>query len=434
MTINPSEQRLLEHFERKRWMIAIAAVIIQLCLGTVYAWSVFKNDLVANHGWDEVQTSATFMICIGMIGLAAAFGGILVDKKGPRLIATLGGLLFGIGTIVGGIGVQTENILILYLGYGLLGGLGNGFGYVTPIVTLIRWFPDKRGLVTGLAVMGFGAGAFFMGRVAPTNIAAWGVPTTLYIWGVIFLVLVVGAAMFFDNPPHCKLPVQSNSQADATPDDDPFTFEEAIHTTQWWLEWTMLFLNVTAGIGLISQLSPIGKELFRPLANSSLSPEQLIIAIDDAGGLVVAIASIFNGLGRLFWAWLSDGIGRKAVFSIMFLSQAVLYIIIPHLDNYYVFIIFACYLLACYGGGFATMPALAADSFGSENIGRIYGTMLTAWGVAGVIGPLIFSYIKEVTGSFVWALYIATGLLVIGFILSRQYQRPRHKAWVRLTS
>ncbi|MGK7876532.1 MAG: OFA family MFS transporter [Xenococcaceae cyanobacterium] len=432
MNVNPAEQKLLENFQSKRWSIAAAAIVIQLCLGTVYAWSVFKNDLVTNHGWDEVKTSTTFMICIGVIGLAAAFGGILVDRKGPKLVATLGGLLFGLGTIIGGIGVQMENILILYLGYGLLGGLGNGLGYVTPIATLIRWFPDKRGLVTGLAVMGFGVGAFFMGKIAPGNIAAWGVPTTLYVWGAIFLVLVVGAAMFFENPPYYKLPVKSNSQADATPDDNPFTFGEAIHTRQWWLEWTMLFLNVTAGIGLISQLSPIGKELFRPLADSGLSSEQLIIAIDAAGGLVVAIVSIFNGLGRLFWAWLSDGIGRKAVFSTMFLSQAVLYLIVPHIPNYYLFMVVACYLLACYGGGFATMPAFAADSFGSENIGRIYGTMLTAWAVAGVAGPFIFAYIKEVTGSFVWALYVAAGLLVVGFILSRQYKKPKHKALVHL--
>ena len=284
MNVHPTEQKLLGNFERKRWSITIAAIVIQLCLGTVYAWSVFKNDLVANQGWDEVPTSATFMICIGVIGLAAAFGGILVDRKGPRLVAILGGCLFGIGTIIGGVGVQLGNILILYLGYGLLGGLGNGFGYVTPIATLIRWFPDKRGLVTGLAVMGFGAGAFFMGQIAPANIAAWGVPMTLYVWGAIFWVLILGAAMFFENPPKCELPVKVNAKAGATNDDEPFTFDEAIHTKQWWLEWTMLFLNVTAGIGLISQLSTIGRELFRPLAENGLSSEQLIIVIDAAGG------------------------------------------------------------------------------------------------------------------------------------------------------
>jgi OFA family oxalate/formate antiporter-like MFS transporter len=426
--MDPAAQISLDKFQRKRWSIAVAAILIQLCLGTVYAWSVFKNDLVANHGWDELRTSATFMICIGVIGLAAAFGGILVDRKGPKLVAILGGILFGAGTIIGGIGVQMENIVILYLGYGLVAGLGNGFGYVTPIATLIRWFPDKRGLVTGLAVMGFGAGAFFMGRIAPANIAAWGVPVTLYLWGAIFLVLVVGAGTFFENPPHGELPIKARSRADVTPERESFTFEEAVHTPQWWLEWTMLFLNITAGIGLISQLSPIGKELFRFLVDKELSPGQQIIAIDAAGGLVVAIAAIFNGLGRLFWAWLSDGIGRKAVFSIMFLSQAFLYLLIPHIESYYIFMIVACYLLACYGGGFATMPAFAADSFGSQNIGRIYGTMLTAWAAAGIAGPFIFSFVKETTGSFVWALYIATGLLVLGFILSLQYKRPSHKA------
>ncbi len=430
MKIALADSNLLEHFERKRWTIAIAAIVIQLCLGTVYAWSIFKNDLVANHNWNEVATSATFMICIGVIGIAAAFGGILVDRKGPRLVAILGGLLFGFGTLLGSLGIQLENIAILYLGYGLLGGLGNGFCYVTPIATLVRWFPDKRGLVTGLAVMGFGLGAFFMGKIAPAQIAAWGAANTLYVWGIIFLVLVVSAAGFFENPPHCKLPVKAKANKDATPDEDSFTFDEAIHTPQWWLEWTMLFLNITAGIGLISQLSPMGKELFRPLVDRGLSAEQIVLAVDAAGGFTVAIASIFNGFGRLFWAWFSDGIGRKTVFSIMFLSQAILYLIVPHLNNYYVFILVASYLLACYGGGFATMPAFAADSFGSENIGRIYGAMLTAWAAAGVAGPFIFSYVKEVTGGFVAALYIASVLLAIGFILSRQYQKPKHKAWV----
>ena len=428
MQVNPTEQKLLEDFERKRWSIAVAAIIIQLCLGTIYAWSVFKNDLVANQGWDEVQTSATFMICIGVIGLAVVFGGILVDQKGPKLVATLGGILFGIGTIIAGIGIQMENIWILYLGYGLLGGLGNGFGYVTPIATLIRWFPDKRGLVTGLAVMGFGAGAFFMGLMAPANIAAWGVANTLYLWGAIFLILVVASAQWFKNPPQGWQPPGftpkeelRNSEAQSC------TFGEATRSPQWWMLWSMLFLNVTAGIGLISQLSPLARNICPALSTVALSPEELAVAIDFYGGLVVAVASIFNGLGRLFWAWLSDGIGRKAVFSIMFLTQAVLYLIVPEIGNYYLFLVITCYLLACYGGGFATMPAFAADAFGSKNIGRIYGTMLTAWGAAGVVGPFLFSWIKQETGSCNQALYLAAGFLAIGFILARKYKKPKCK-------
>lgn len=415
----------MKKLEHQRWLIAIAAIVVQICLGTIYAWSVFKNDLVANHGWDEVGTSTTFMICIGVIGISAAFGGILVDKKGPKFVALIGGFLFGFGTILAGFGVAQKNILLLYLGYGIIAGLGNGFGYVTPIATLIRWFPDQRGLVTGLAVMGFGAGAFFMGKIAPANIANWGVANTLYLWGVVFLVLVMGAALFFKNPPKGWLPQGFQPQSKtAISDAESFNLSQAIHTSQWWLLWGMLLLNVTAGIGFISQLAPIGKELYRPLVTPNLSSQELTFVVDQAGGLIVAIASIFNGLGRLFWAWLSDSLGRKMVFSIMFLSQAVLYMIVPHVDNYYVFMVITCYLLACFGGGFATMPAFTADAFGAKNIGRIYGIMLTAWGLAGVTGPFIFASIKQATGGFLAALYIAASLLVIGFILSRIYHRP----------
>ncbi|HQO03747.1 MAG TPA: MFS transporter [Spirochaetota bacterium] len=195
-----------ENLEKKRWGIAIAAIVMQLCLGTVYAWSVFKKPLMNAHGWGETETQVTFMILMGVIGLSAAFGGTLVDKKGPRFVASLGGILFGIGTIIAGVGDQMGNIYVLYLGFGIVAALGNGFGYVTPIATLIRWFPDKRGLVTGLAVMGFGAGAFFMGQIAPAMILKFkvvdaagavtssGVANTFYIWGVIFLILVTGAA------------------------------------------------------------------------------------------------------------------------------------------------------------------------------------------------------------------------------------------------
>ncbi|MDA3821855.1 MAG: OFA family MFS transporter [Bacteroidales bacterium] len=420
-----------ENLESKRWVIAIAAIIMQLSLGTVYAWSVFKKVLMKDPwGWGETPVQVTFMICIGMIGIAAAFGGTLVDKKGPRFVATLGGILFGVGTIVGGIGIHIESLPLLYFGYGFLGGLGNGFGYVTPIATLIRWFPDKRGLVTGLAVMGFGAGAFFMGKIAPMNIASMGPAVTLYMWGAIFLVLVTGAAQFFKNPPEGWLPAGFTPPVTASGKAvESFEFKEARKTPQWWILWFMLFFNVTAGIGLISQMSPIGQTLFGPLVDKTLSPEKLAIVIAAAGGSVIAYASIFNGLGRLIWAWISDAIGRKAVFSIMFLTQAVLYVLIASgiISGYYVFIVVACYLLACYGGGFATMPAFAADSFGPKYIGKVYGMMLTAWGAAGVVGPLIFSKVKEATGSFSVALYIAAALLGLGFILSVLYKNPAHK-------
>jgi len=415
-----------ENLESKRWWIAVAAIIMQLCLGTVYAWSVYKMPLMKAHGWGETATQVTFMICIGMIGLSAAFGGMLVDKKGPRFVATLGGILFGVGTLLAGLADQIGSLTLMYVGFGVIAGLGNGFGYVTPIATLIRWFPDKRGLVTGLAVMGFGAGAFFMGRFVPQMINSFqvkdaagalvssGVANTFYIWGIIFLVLVTAAAQLYKNPPAGWLPAGFvPSPAKGVSHADSMDLGEATHTPQWWMLWTMLFLNVSAGLGLLSQLSPMAQDVLRPS-----EPDLAKLAI--AGGTILAIASIFNGAGRLIWAWLSDAIGRKAVFATMFVTQAALYVYLPHVADSVLFTVIACYLLACYGGGFATMPAFAADSFGPRSIGRVYGTMLTAWGCAGIVGPLVFAQLSR--GA---ALYTAAGLLLVGFLLAVSYKPPR---------
>jgi len=473
-----------ENLDTKRWLIAVAAIIIQLCLGTVYAWSVFKGPLMSPSTgqwfaitqanvesiekectkkkvviapeklksldalmnntkyskdelkgklteltftedetklvlgtlkrWSEPSTQTTFMICIGMIGLAAAFGGTLMNMKGPRFVATIGGILFGIGTLVAGYAAQSGSLILLYIGFGFIGGLGNGFGYITPIATLIKWFPDKRGLVTGLAVMGFGMGAFFMGKIAPDMINSMGMANTFYIWGAIFLVLVTASAQLFKNPPAGWLPSGfTPSAAKGTSAADSFTFNEAFKTPQWFMLWGMLFLNVSAGLGLLSQLSPMAQELLK----KTVTDEK---ALAVAGGSIVAIASIFNGLGRLFWAWLSDAIGRKNVFIIMFISQAILYVILPQISSTVLFTIIACYLLACYGGGFATMPAFAADGFGPANIAKIYGIMLTAWGVAGVVGPMVFAHpsLKPI------ALYVAAGLLVVGLLDALIYKKP----------
>jgi OFA family oxalate/formate antiporter-like MFS transporter len=357
------------------------------------------------------------MINMAVIGLAAAFGGTLVDRKGPRFVATIGGILFGSGVLIAGLADQLGSLPLLWLGFGVIGGLGNGFGYVTPIATLIRWFPDKRGLITGLAVMGFGAGAFFMGKIAPGMVIGMGVAKTFFVWGVIFLILVTGAAQFYKNPPKGWTPAGWTPAAATVSAADSFTFDEAIKTPQWFMLWGMLFLNVSAGLGLISQLSPLAQDVVKS-SSPGIAPADLAIA----GGTILAIASIFNGLGRLFWASLSDKIGRRMVFMTMFASQAVLYILLPQISSQILFTIIACYLLACYGGGFATMPPFAADSFGPGYIGKVYGIMLTAWGCAGVVGPLVFAQIKGI------ALYVAAGLLILGFLLAITYKRPERKA------
>jgi OFA family oxalate/formate antiporter-like MFS transporter len=408
-----------ENLESKRWLIAGAGIVLQLILGTVYAWSVFKKPLIAAHGWSEAATQGTFMIIIAVIGLDAAFGGMLVDKKGPKFVATIGAVCYGVGTLFAGLADMTGNIWILYLGYGLIGGLGNGFGYVVPIATLIRWFPDRRGLVTGLAVMGFGMGAFFIGKIAPGMVVSMGVANTFFVLGFTYLVVCTAAALMFRNPPQGWVPkgfVQSAKTVSAA---DSFSFEEAKKTPQWYMIWAMLFLNVSAGLGLLSQLSPMGQEILKKTISD---PAALAVK----GGLILAIASIFNGLGRLFWASMSDKIGRKNVFLAMFASQAALYCFLPQINNATMFTVAACYLLACYGGGFAVMPSFAADSFGPAYIGKVYGIILTAWGAAGVAGPLVFAQIKGAP-----ALYTAAALLVAGFVITLAYQRPKHVSHYR---
>lgn len=418
-----------ENLESKRWGIAMAAVVMQLCLGTVYAWSVFKKPLINAHGWGETQTQLTFMIFMFTIGCAAAFGGTLVDKKGPKFVATIGGVLFGISTLLAGYADQIGSLTLLYISWGLIGGLGNGFCYVTPIATLIRWFPDKRGLVTGLAVMGFGLGAFFMGKIAPAMIASFkggmtpsGVAQTWYIWGIIFLVLVVGSAMLFKNPPAGWLPAGFNPAGGGVSAANSLTFGDAVKTPHWWMLWAMLFLNISAGLGLISQLSPLAQEFYKSLVTDPAvlaDPEAMTKVLAAAGGTVVSISAIFNGLGRLFWARVSDSIGRKAVFATMFASQAIIYILVAMgiISGYWLFLVAACYLLACYGGGFATMPAFAADNFGPGYIGKVYGFMLTAWSAAGILGPYVFSKFKD------QALYIAAALLIAGLLITLAFKK-----------
>jgi MFS transporter, OFA family, oxalate/formate antiporter len=405
-----------ENLMSKRWFIAAAGIVIMTLLGTVYAWSVFVKPVVAATGWDKGAVATTFMIIIGMIGLAAAFGGILVDKKGPKFVCTLGVVLYGVGVLLGGFAISSGNIWFLYIGYGVIGGIGNGLAYVVPIATLIRWFPDRRGLIMGLSVMGFGLGAFFIGKIVPGLINNMGVINSFFVLGAIYLIVNTLAALTLRNPPAGWLPDGFTPSAKTVSAADSFSWEEAKKTPQWYMIWGMLFLNVSAGMGLISKLSPMAQEVISA-AKGITDPAQLAIA----GGGVLATASIFNGLGRLFWSAVSDKIGRKNVFLIMFATQAALYFYLPMVTSVLVFTIIACYLLACLGGGFAVMPSFAADSFGPTYIGKVYGFVLTAWGAAGVAGGYAFKMFDKQQ-----SLYIAAGLLIAGFAVTLMFQRPKH--------
>ena len=405
-----------ENLESKRWFVALAGVVIMLILGTVYAWSVFVKPIVAAQGWEPAVVSRVFMLIIGVIGISAAFGGILVDKKGPKFVAILGAILYGIGVLLGGVALHTGNFWLLLFGYGVIGGMGNGFAYVVPIATLIRWFPDKRGLITGLAVMGFGFGAFFIGMIIPGLINQIGVANAFFVLGAVYLILNLLASMTLKNPPAGWLPKGFTPAATTVSAADSFSWTEASKTPQWYMIWCMLFLNVTAGMGLLSKLSPMAQEVIK-FAQNIDDPAKLAVL----GGGVLATASIFNGLGRLFWAAVSDKIGRKNVFLTMFITQAILYIVLPQISSVLIFTIIACYLLACLGGGFAVMPAFAADSFGPTYIGKVYGFVLTAWGAAGVVGGFVFAQFDKQQ-----SLYTAAGCLILGFIVTLMFKKPKH--------
>jgi OFA family oxalate/formate antiporter-like MFS transporter len=394
-------------------LIAIAGVVIQVALGAVYAWSVFRVPLTENYGTSVSAVNLTFSIAILSLGCAAFFGGLLMARVGPKLVAILSGVLYGAGIFLASF--ATESLTILYLTYGLLAGVGIGLGYIVPIATLVKWFPDKRGFITGVAVAGFGAGALVTAPIARYLVGSVGLFPTFAILGLIYLVMVIGAALFLKNPPEGWKPEGwEPPPAEETVDRSGIDYGlgGALKTWQWYALWALLFLNVTAGIAIISEASPIAQEL--------TGVEPLV-----AAGLV-SIISIANGAGRFLWAWLSDAIGRKWVFLTMYLLQALLFFLIPIIGGtYFVLAILAFVIVSCYGGGFGTMPAFNADYFGSKNVGTIYGLMITAWGFGGVLGPLLISRVVDATGGYQNAFYILAGLMLVSSVLPFIVRPPR---------
>src|SRR5512142_485397 len=372
-----------------RWGIAVAAVIMQICLGAVYGWSVFKIPLMRGEHWPETQVQLNFTLAIFFLGVGTVIGGLWQDRVGPRKVATIAGILYGISYVLAGLSAGAHSLTGMYLTYGVVGGLGMGMGYITPVATLVKWFPDKRGLMTGVAVCGYGAGALIMSPIAARTILAYGVPATMIGLGIVYFVLVVGAAQFYANPPAGWVPTgyvpKTAVQKSATRID--FTVGQAMGTWQFWLLWFMLFLNVSAGIMIISQASPMAQQMvgMNPVA---------------AAGLGVGVISIFNALGRVFWAWMSDMIGRARVYFLLYAIQAVIFFALPNIKSAGLFI--GCFAIIglCYGGGFGTMPSFTADFFGAKFMGGIYGWVLLAWGAAAIPSPIMIASIRQGTGGY----------------------------------
>ena len=387
----------------KRWGIAAAGVLLQIALGAVYAWSVFRKPLSAQFNCTIPDVTLTFTICIMALGFAAFFGGLWSVRVGPRVVAMTGGALYGLGTILASF--SGTQLWWLYMSYGLIGGIGIGFGYIIPVAVLLKWFPDKRGLMTGVAVGGFGVGALVTAPIATHLIQTVGVLPTFAYLGVAYLVVCVSAGFFMENPPAGWVPEGWTPKVLKSSDvvQDDFTFGQALRSWQWWALWLLLFLNTTAGISIISQEAPIFEEL------------GTVTALVAAG--MVGIASIGNAFGRVFWASVSDYLTRRYTFLVMFLLQVVLFWILPSLTGTVSLTVITFVILMCYGGGFGTMPAFAADYFGSRYIGPIYGLMLTAWGFASAFGPLLIAYLRQSSGTYGSGLHILAVILLLSALL-----------------
>jgi MFS transporter, OFA family, oxalate/formate antiporter len=386
-----------------RWGLAAAGFLMQMALGAVYAWSVFRVPLSKQFHWSISQVTLTFTICVFVLGVACFFGGLWLNKSGPRIVALTGGFLYGLGVFLASF--SADKLWWLYLSYGLIGGIGLGFGYIVPVAVLVKWFPDRRGLITGIAVGGFGAGALVTAPLATHLIQSVGVLQTLAWLGICYLVVVMATGYFMRNPPDGWKPegwVPSATQAAQRATKD-YTLGGALKTWQWWALWVLLFLNVSAGISLISQESPMFQEIAK-------------VSAIVAGGMV-GIVSIGNAVGRIFWAWISDSFTRRWTFVVMFLLQIALFWMFPSIFSASVLTVVSFIILMCYGGGFGIMPAFAADYFGAKNVGPIYGLMLTAWGCASAFGPLLIAHLRQATGSYVSGLHTIAGIMAASVLL-----------------
>lgn len=375
---------------------------MQLALGAVYGWSVFLNPLRDAYGAGKVEVSLVFTVTLVTLGLTAGLGGWLQGRYGPRKVATAAGILYGGGVALSGF---APDLPVLYLTHGVIGGIGLGFGYIVPLTVLTGWFPDRRGQITGLAVTGFGLGALITSPLATELIAAIGVGNTFLTLGLGYMLIVTLAAQYLVRAPDGFAPAGWTPSAQKIkPALHNATLREALRGPHWYLLWLMLALNVSAGAALISVAAPLTQELTHVGASM--------------GALAVCVIALFNGIGRIVFGTLSDRIGRPRAFMAIFLLQVVAFASIAMTTNFLWMLFPFAVIALCYGGGFGTMPAFAADLFGPKYAGTIYGAMLTAWSAGAVAGPMLISAVSYRAAlcaiALVLALAAALPLLLFG--------------------
>ncbi len=427
-----------------RWLVPPAALAIHLSIGEVYAFSVFKNPLIASFrpyldpGSLNRDMGYIFSIAIAVLGLSAALFGAWLERVGPRRAMFYAACCFGLGFIVASLGVASHQLWLVYLGYGAIGGVGLGLGYISPVSTLIKWFPDRPGLATGLAIMGFGGGAMIGGPLASQLMAhfrAAGQPAiapTMATMGVLYFIFMLFGVFLIRVPaPGWAPPGYTPRAATGLVSSHNVAVAQAWKTPQFWLLWVALFTNVTAGIGILEEASPMIQDFFRGQAGPA------------AAVGFVGLLSILNMAGRFFWASTSDFLGRKSTFFVFFLLGPILFFFLPstnslHLNSIPLFVIMAATIISMYGGGFATIPAYLKDLFGGFNVSAIHGRLLTAWSTAGIVGPLIVNGILDHytaqhlprEQAYPTILHIMAAILLVGLVANALVRPVSSRFWL----
>ncbi|WP_448626595.1 L-lactate MFS transporter [Geodermatophilus sp. URMC 64] len=432
-----SRERIVAKPGFNRWLIPPAALAVHLCIGQAYATSVYKTALVNHFDTSLTAIGIIFSIAIVMLGLSAAVFGTWVDRNGPRAAMFVAAVCWSVGFLVGSLGIATEQLWLLYLGYGVIGGIGLGIGYISPVSTLIKWFPDRPGLATGMAIMGFGGGALIASPLSrqlmalydpsydaadPTSVPNGPSVALLFLTlGLVYLVFMLFGALIVRVPADDWKPAgfdPSTVKQKALVTTENVSARNSTKTPQFWLLWTVLFCNVTAGIGILEQAAPMIQDFFRRGDTS-------LVAASAAAGFV-GVLSLFNMGGRFAWSTTSDYIGRKNIYMVYLGVGMILYFVLATLGSTatWLFVLTAALIISFYGGGFATVPAYLRDLFGTYQVGAIHGRLLTAWSAAGVAGPLIVNGILDTRGTpgelvaadYRPALFIMIGLLAVGFV------------------
>ena len=388
---------------KNRWLIALSAIGIHICIGSVYAWSVLTKPIMQAMGFTLKETTWTFSIAILFLGLSAGFLGDYVEKYGPRKSGLTSTCFFGLGMFGTALALHLNSLPLLYLFYGVIGGIGLGTGYITPVSTLVKWFPNNRGFATGLAIMGFGFASLIAGPLMQILVAKYGLVQNFIILGCVYMVIMAASALYLE-PPKASNGGPSGINVKSILPDTQFTAKEARKTWQFYALWWIFFTNITCGIGLLAVASPMAQEVVKmtPMAAASM----------------VGIIGLINGLGRIFWSTISDYLGRSTVYVVFFLIQIFAFYALAETSSAFIFQLIVFVIISCYGGGFSCMPAFLSDLFGTKELSAIHGKILTAWGMAGIAGPLLLSWIRETTNSYSITQYIFSACFVVSLIIA----------------